>query len=365
MEPCACTIEGDAAAGRQSRGDHIPSPIIPEASCKKHELPQEVQMTPRCGHNRISSTAQLPQCQVSSKSSFSAARSCCSSSFENISLLKQLPAFMLGVVVACLGNFVAQYVLGTGTCRCTELRHMSDALHAEVLAVRLQLDECRRRQLPESPDLASSDNSEQHSLGREQLQIDELVTPVTSLGSMDYHSIRLYTSEVQHHEQTQSHGQSGGSTDKQLKTLFQYASGIGLFALDVGLLYFCLKSCAYQYFLQPVERDKSEKGVGGSSSSMKEPCPGALSPIDPTGGAVLIKRPERSHRCRVPLEQASEPSKPHFRAGALGLVSLMCVAVARVTAWATFAVNLCFLSNWLTYAILTLRVCLTVLLILF
>jgi len=292
-------------------------------------------------------------------------------------MFKHLPAFICGAIATCALQSLVPQLLSVGANRptaqsgCPELRHMVQALHAEVEAARRALAECS---------------------SRAQIAVAGPPAVVVRPGTID-----LRVGGVG--EPSSMHAAPG---PKRTRTaLFaQLVRAMWAFAvllLDTGLVYFCMRLIASQAMKSYIEAC-----LVGALKSLKLLCPAWLCPakalnggslqassapiregvhqhafselsrIDPSGGSFLVRRVDRPEppppnaRCQRHLPEHSSEERHHRLAvGALAVASLACVAVIRLATHAADFAGLRFLQHFFAYAVITTRVCLIVLLILF
>lgn len=157
---------------------------------------------------------------------------------------------------------------------------------------------------------------------------------------------------------------------------------LALFALDVGLVYFCLQQLLSQAqksalaarvlsisrrlgLAAPAARDELVSSFPAARTS-----PTSSNLVDPSGGSLLIQRARLSLEPVPPvpsrrrLERARDLQAFSLQLALVGLSTLACAA-ARLLIHMACSLGLRFLDHLLTYTLVTARVCLVVLLLLF
>jgi len=292
-------------------------------------------------------------------------------------ILRHLPAFICGAIATCAMQSLVAQLLPAGANRhttqggCPELRYMVQALHAELEAARRTLAECRSV-----------------------AQIAAAGPPavVVRPGTVD-----LRVGGVGETSSVQAVTGPKRTWMAIFAQLVRAIWALVVVLLDTGLVYFCIRLSASQSMKSYMEaciihtleslgwlfpawlfpaKHLNGSSIRGSSTPMREGMhqhPFAeLSRVDPSGGSFLVRRAERaealppSTRSQRHLPEHSSAER-HCRlaAGVFAVTSLTCVAVIRLAMHAAAFAGLRFLRHFLEYAVITTRICLIVLLILF
>jgi len=294
-----------------------------------------------------------------------------------------MPAFLCGAVVAWLLQLLLHTLwVRSASTGCSDLRNMADALHAEVEVARQRLAECHEGRRAEAWPVARK--------GSEVFRSEELLPAypaanpagddLSSLGR-DVGSIATEAEEGSTTSAGQALAAAADLSHLGMPTVaLALCVGPLLLLLDAGLVFFCLGQvlpraaqaqlgalfCAATGRLRPRLR-------GGPAGCPAEPrvlqassLAPQLSRIDPSGGAVLVRRRDRAAQAhsRRHTEAERQPGH-HWVAPALAVLSLGGVAAMRLAMHAATDTGFRFLSHLLTYLLVTFRVCLIVLLVLF
>lgn len=345
--------------------------------------------------------------------------------FENPGLRENAPVFAAGAAAALILQWLLQCFWwwiggggdgGGGGPTYTELRHMAEALRAEVNVSRRLLAECREdRAHEEATTLVEPTRTP---------SVDELSTTTTASGSLlgsagvphggsidaagashgvvDAAPPRIVYSDV-------SEGSSGNSSvltpgEAQMETLVfgswtstsmvGLAWAVGLLLLDTGLVYFCItqelpaevrsslearaaKVLAFWRGLWEPRVRVPEQPLTGVHTGGGGPGGGgdgpALTPIDPSGGALMSRRRPATHPTPAPPPPTSnlqrrDPDravKQRLVAWVLFCGSLGMVLFSRLLEFVANDFGWHFVEYLLMYTVVTVRVCLMILLILF
>jgi len=296
--------------------------------------------------------------------------------FPSPGLWEHAPSFGCGVVTAlvlqCLVRFMWTSIMGKEL-GCVELRHMTKALHEEVDAARELLAECRgeRRLGVANTTWASAGVAETTtSWPGQTTATSTMVDPVV-------HVVNVASL----HE---DNGNTGNTTlaapsvaaarpEPSESTASGRLWSLALLLLDTGLVYFCciqsgLRAAfdakaaeALTYWRSLLEaKDAPPPAQGGDSQTTLPP----LTPIDPSGGAVMVRRraqPSFSLRRKDP----DFNMKWRMATGALVSASLFGVLILRALVGLVGTMGFRFIEHVVAYLVVTGRVCLMVLLILF
>lgn len=289
-------------------------------------------------------------------------------------LWERAPSFACGAVTA----FILQWLtrsLWPGGKNCVELRHMAEALHAQVDATRGLLSECQGERLlsvasqPPTGTAARTSSTETTTVPAPLVPVVHVVDIAAAHVSVPpsgapFHTTMAAPSEVSEEAATG-----------------RFWSG-GLLLLDTGLVYFCVA-----HMLSPGARTalearaaralacwrgvRDDRGIGPEAKAAPQspnndgapPLP-PLTPIDPSGGAVMVQR--RAHpKLNLRRKDPDLEAKRRLVNAGLASASFLGVLALRAVVNAVESAGFRFLEHLLIYAIVTVRVCLVALLILF
>lgn len=296
----------------------------------------------------------------------------------------QLPAFVCGAAT----TWAVQIFLWRRSSECAagpdvdggcfEVRHMAHALHTEVEAARQLLADCRAGR-PSGTSLAA-----------------EPLTPPTAVASQNVgvDLRRLHASSAAGFDGVLASAEFAVAADSkaagQVAGLSHWVSVATLFFLDAGLIYFCLWQCASPETKSLLERTLSgalrrfglqASGAEGrpaakasrahtdaTGQGLLRPAPSAGSRIDPSGDALLVRRCAPAPARQLQSQRAAEEAlqrRQQQTCFALGGASILGVIAARCVAHLARSIGLRFFNHLVVYGVLTVRVCLLVLLVLF
>lgn len=323
------------------------------------------------------------------------------------------PSFACGALTALVLQWLVRSLwsgLRGAELGCIELRHMAEALHAEVDAARGLLAECRsERRLgvatPAVPPAQQPSGPPSHpptaigttaALATAATPAEPIVAYLVDISAANDGPTTLSAPST-----TMEAFVPGGSPEVAALTAAQrgdapspggrtwmasasFAGSLGLLLLDTGLVYFCVAHALTPEARIALEaraaralacwrraRDPDTYRLEAKSASQSPASDGAvplppLTPIDPSGGAIMGSRPER-RRARPALRR-KDPDlglKQRLATVALGAACFLGVLAQRACSQAASAAGLRFLEHLLTYAAVTVRVCLVALLVLF
>lgn len=278
-------------------------------------------------------------------------------------LLDHAPAFAGGAVTAWFLQWLAQHLwsrAGSAAASCLELRHMADALHAEVDAARGLLAQCRgERRLAAGANASAAVGWTAREASAATPGSEPVIHVVNISGTFDGGG-----------PLAEAPGETAVWRSLSGVVMNGRLWGLGVVLLDTGLVYFCLVQS-----LSPAARASLEAKVSkvctrlsAASARAAEPpvepaAPAAapLTPIDPSGGAVLVRR--RGHAALNVQRKAD--MKKRWVTALLVALSFTGVVALRLVMTLVASAGLRFLEHLLIYAVLTVRLCLMVLLVLF
>jgi len=277
---------------------------------------------------------------------------------------------------------------------CFGVQHMADALHAEVDVSRRLLEECQRElrlvqvtldRVPKSlrDVLAQIPHLETTSapLHGDAATTNDAGSKQGTLSRVTQHLELNISAAATAHEVAGRRLQLLSGVQDTTAAALPFSLGICLCLLDAGLLFFCLRqllsqdsqdllghllTCALSR-LRLLQQDKGSVAKDGHNQS----APPQLSRVDPSGGHMLIRRPDRASAFQRSAEEAAargagaESPGRRWATTSLVLASVGGAMAARLLLHVAAGSRLRFLSHALTYSILTFRVCLIVLLVLF
>lgn len=287
-------------------------------------------------------------------------------------MLEHAPAFVCGAITAWVVQFFLNCVWWGPEDPQVDFQRMVEALHAEAELARQLLSECQAARHAAVTTSAAVPTEAPISTSPI-IDLAGLHTNDTDMQEMDGRvpgTVGVETASV-----------VPGTTGAPSEESIQYMWNAALYLLDTGLVYFCLRQCMSQAAQVSLEAnlmrvlDRSSwlayfhcaesKPVKTTEST--EP---SLSHINPAGDAVLVRRARgASNRRGAPGSGQHQGGEKRPRSTlvviALASVSLASAAAVRLVVRGATAAGLLFLTNLFTYAIITVRTCLVVLLLLF
>jgi len=278
-----------------------------------------------------------------------------------------MPAFACGIFATCGLQVLTRLVSGSSG-GSPELSHMAKAMHAEVELVQRLLAECRQEKGSAAIPTTSAAPSE--------VPVPPRAATVVNLMHHDETGRRLGIGPP---------NPVGALLDGAAKELgtgsVLYVASIVLFLLDMGLLCFCLSSlltpaakgslestlvATLRYVgLQPRFETMPTPPDAGSPMPSSGTPRGALGLVDPSGGAMLVRRREQGPSSQQRHAELLQESHGCWTAAAIGSASFLGVVATRCLMCLFQQAGWRFFLHLLGYAVITLRVCLGVLLLLF
>lgn len=310
-------------------------------------------------------------------------------------IVRQAPIFLCGAAAAWLTLLVLwrsdgdalRAEVAAARVLLAELRHTSEVLRVEV-------GEARRLLTPE----ARAANSGKQIIDGAALSSD--LHWAASMHVAPSHSASGSTGPIS--DIADSLGAVGEAPSWLEAWPLQALWTLSLFVLDAGLIFFCLRHCASQeakthlevVLLRSLEKiglgswlgDPSRKPhsssasssssaaskTGASSNSLSDSAAVASARVETAAAdALLVRRRDGSELAPVHRMQQQRQAdalrdlRKRRSSVALGVASVAGVAAARLVARSAAFVGLRFLNHLVMYAVLTVRVCLIVLLVLF
>lgn len=312
-------------------------------------------------------------------------------------LRAQLPAFACGAATFWMlqsmlcGNLQDEQAVAG----CVGVQHMVDALHAEVDVSRRLLAECRQELRLVQVTLDRVPKSLRDALAQipqsRTASVSAHVAGVTNSASSNrgtpsgeaQHIGSSISSVATDHEAAGRRLQLLSGVQERTPAAVPFYLGCFLCLLDAGLLYFCLRQLLPQHSQDSLGhqlasalsrlrllQQETGKGSGTKDGRNNDNQPPQLSLVDPSGGHMLIRRPERATTFQRPAEEATTArgagaQQSRWATTSLALASVVGAMATRLLLLVVAASRFSFLSHALTYSVVTFRVCLIVLLVLF
>lgn len=294
-------------------------------------------------------------------------------------IVERAPAFLCGIVVAWISllilwrtdgealhaeNESARVLIG-------ELRHMIEALRAEGA-------EARRL-------LAAASEMKSGSIGADFARA--AAAQVSHSSDISYYSASASDASSSRTMQA--------DVPSHFELFFRTLAPLVLFLVDGGLVYFCLRQCASQVTKNYLEsllllmlekfgvdawiRDPHVKPPADAAAGFQRSRPNvddrtesAVKRAEPVAAdAFLVRRRDGSDMAPMQREQLRRQAeqlqnlRQRRSIASLTATSVIIVAAMRLVVWSADAVGWRFLNHLVMYAVLTVRVCLIVLLVLF
>jgi hypothetical protein len=298
---------------------------------------------------------------------------------------QQAPTFLCGIAVTWFSSLffwrsdtsALQSELAAARLLLQELRHMSDALHAEV-------GEARR--------LLAAVDASKGAAGGATGHVENAVEPRNLASAVHVLSPESHSSWQQVSEQKLSDALSHEVPPFVEPWLVQVIFAAVLFFLDVGLVYFCLRQCASPAVKEQINdlllrlllyfgidshlAEHSRKLDGPAGKQAADHAAGndetSTTRVEPSAvDAFLVRRRDGIDLAPVQRQQLQRQAEQlrdihsHFSSVALAVTSIAGVIGVRMAGKAAAFIGLYFLNHLVMYAVLTVRICLIVFLVLF